>query len=92
MFQTQKQLKKRIADLEQQLRESEKTEAINVLIKKTGLPKCESRVCRGCVHAAIEHIYDNYILLGCTKDLDCKDYAPKETVMIGSITGGQRWI
>ena len=70
-FETRKQLKERIRQLERRI---ETIHRENGIIREANLPKCESELCRACIHC--KTVYNNSWepIVGCTKHLDCKDF------------------
>ena len=82
MFETRKQLLKRIAELEEELQlERHKT-------KKTGfidaakLPPCESAACINCEHIVIYKTMNGGIYpLGCGKNVSCKDFKQNQVCL-----------
>lgn len=76
--------KAKIAALENELKQREMVERINVYIKKADIPKCESRICRACAYAAKEVTpWGEVVVLGCIKDLECKCFTPEtKTVLL----------
>lgn len=83
MYQTRKQLKHKIDELESELASIKQVEAENAFIKKMGLPKCESRICRGCAYASKEVTpWGKVVFQGCTKDLECKDFIPETKIVL----------
>lgn len=72
-YQTKRQLRERIRDLEYELK---KTERLNGVIEGANLPKCESEMCRGCIYCHIAYGIDGTII-GCTKRMVCADYQPR---------------
>lgn len=92
MFQTKRALKRRIIELEADLSKQQRVEQINAIVKKYDLPKCESRICRGCAYASKELTpWGQVILQGCRKDLECKDFIPETKIVFVSLesTGGR---
>lgn len=79
---SKKELKRRISDLEQELQRLKQIEQINTFIKKYDLPKCESRICRGCAFASKEVMpWGQIVVQGCTKDLACKNFVPETQIV-----------
>lgn len=57
-------------------REKERT----VLLDQSPLPKCESLACVSCANAVFQKSPSGgWVLLGCGKDRQCKDYKPLPT-------------
>lgn len=75
MFQTRKQLKQRIAQLEKEVAHHQKRTA---LVEAADLPKCESVACYNCKYCTWLYHPGNgaSYLLGCGKDIACKDFQP----------------
>lgn len=83
MFRSKKALRRENDNLREQVRQLERIEIINTMIKKYDLQKCESRICRACVYAAKEVTpWGQTVLQGCTKDLDCKSFVPETKTVI----------
>ena len=75
---TKKDLQRQIRELEEAIRIYEQKAYATATINELGLPKCESELCHGCMHAVFaEPIFGHAfpILLGCSKDIACKDFA-----------------
>lgn len=75
MFKSKKALLQEIKQLKGRIAKLEELEFKSAVIEEANLPKCESRVCFLCAHAAIssDH-FGNQFLVGCTKELKCKDF------------------
>ncbi len=74
MYQTRKQLKERIRQLEESL-ENEKS--VNVLSNSCGLGKCEGIICTICEHAVFTPSGFNGLkprLIGCDLTVSCPNY------------------
>lgn len=73
MFQTRKQLKQRISQLEKEVAHHKKRTA---LVETADLPKCESVACYNCKYCTWLYHPGNgaSYLLGCGKDIACKDF------------------
>lgn len=70
MFETRKQLLKRIDDLEQEL------------YNAAALPPCESLACINCEHIVIHKTIDGGVYpLGCGKNIACKDFKQKHEIL-----------
>lgn len=74
---SRKQLLARIEELECENRRLQNIERINTVIKENNLPKCESELCKTCMHCACINIAPDYkVIVGCRKDIDCNSYTP----------------
>lgn len=69
MFQSRKQLKERIYELESELKERE---WISAFLDKTPLPKCKSLSCAGCEHVIYQRYHGRLFVCGCGKDIACQ--------------------
>lgn len=78
MFQTMKQLKQRIAQLEKEVAHHKKRSA---LVETADLPKCESVACYNCKYCTWLYHPGNgaSYLLGCGKDIACRDFQPTDS-------------
>lgn len=76
MFKTRKQLKKRILDLEKELKVAKHHNLRSALVEKADLPKCKSVACYNCKYVTFLYHPENgaMYLLGCGKDLTCNDF------------------
>lgn len=75
MFETRKQLKLKISELEILL---QKEQAINDLVEKSGLGKCKGIMCKSCEHSVyINSEYGTPRLIGCDLTVSCPDYKKK---------------
>lgn len=86
MYQTKKQLRLKVAALQGEVTQLKRIEKRSALIESADLPKCENKICRICAYAAFEYpqYSSNGILLGCAKHLTCKDFLPKEKIILAS--------
>lgn len=72
MFETKKTLRKRIANLNAQIEELERSVS---LPDNSGLAKCKGTLCKGCAHAVwITNQYCLPIIIGCDAETSCKDF------------------
>lgn len=71
MFQTKKQLKKRIAELEERIHAEQHHTRRSALIDEADLPKCKSTACYNCKYVSFAYHPGNgaMYLLGCGRDL-----------------------
>lgn len=75
---SRKQLLERIEELERELCDLKAVERLNTVIKEHNLPKCESNLCRSCIHCALYEWYPgHHAIIGCRRDIDCSSYKPK---------------
>lgn len=57
-----------------------RVEERTALLDKNPLPKCESLACVSCAHAVFQMTpTGGWVLMGCGKDRQCKDYQPLPT-------------
>lgn len=80
MFQTKGKLKKRIAELEAQLKELRHHTLRSALVEKADLPKCKSPACYSCKHIVyvLNPTGGGLYLIGCGKALACSGFQAKE--------------
>ena len=91
MLETKKSLRRHIVELENELEAKRQVERINVFVKKADLPKCESRICRGCAYAAKEITpWGQIVFQGCTKDLECKCFIPETKIVL--LPNSTQWL
>lgn len=77
MFQTKKDLLKRISYLESVVKDYENA---NDLKKEAGLSSCNWVICQGCDHAIfVEGCFGVMNLAGCDLTASCKDYKRRTT-------------
>lgn len=78
MFQTQKKLMRRIAELEGELAAERRKTRESAIISKAALPKCKGLYCYQCAYAVFKTagLDDWAILLGCGKHAECEDFTP----------------
>lgn len=72
-FETKRDLRDKIEDLEFEIRELKKKEKLR---QDMSLEKCGSRLCFACGHAVFARQDKNYMpfLAGCAKGVKCKDF------------------
>lgn len=72
MFETKRRLKKRILDLEIELRNERE---INKLAEESGLAKCKGIICKACNHAVwIEGPFGQERIIGCDISTNCENF------------------
>lgn len=78
MFETKRTLRKRIEQFEREIEVLRGKQFVSAVIEEKALPKCESMACAGCQKAVFYRDAWNYTekLIGCGKDIFCKDYLP----------------
>lgn len=78
MFRSKKELEKKIAELKSELFIEKDKNRQSALIQKEALPKCKGLYCFHCIYAIYKHdrYGDGYLLLGCGKDAECKNFTP----------------
>ena len=82
MFETRRQLKAKIFELEKELLEERK---INDLISKSGLAKCAGLMCKSCEHGVYINNGCGYPrLVGCDITVNCPDY---KKIPVNSLPG-----
>ncbi len=78
MFETKKLLKKKITDLEKELRDAKDQKYISAFIDSSDLPKCKSLACIGCEHMIFHEYHCHLFPVGCGKNRECPDFQPTE--------------
>lgn len=78
MYQTKKQLKDRVLELEAKLSSIEKIKRDNTIIETAELPKCKGLYCYQCAYAVFKPAGFGFstLLLGCGKDAPCEAFTP----------------
>lgn len=71
MYESKKQLRRRIEDLKEQLARAENEIDI---VEKSGLAKCKGIMCRGCEHAVFIRYFEMDRLIGCDLTTSCENY------------------
>lgn len=75
MFQTRRQLKERISELETTLAHEIK---MNAIPEKMGLAKCKGMICNACEHAVfVDDWYESKRLIGCDTQTCCSEFKKK---------------
>ena len=75
MFQTKRNLRAKIAELERELEKERHHDRRSALVHSVNLPKCQSLACVGCAFAVFQKgSGDEIFLLGCGKELKCNDF------------------
>lgn len=79
MYQTRKQLKDKIADLEARLRAERRHSAF---LDAADLPPCKNLSCVNCEHIVIyKTLTGGLYPLGCGKNIDCQDFIQKQDIL-----------
>ncbi len=78
---TKKEWQRRCQQLVREVERMSNIKRINGVIENANLPKCESELCRYCVHCRLVDESDRQFsaIIGCSKHLDCKDFTPLPT-------------
>ncbi len=79
MYQTRRQLKDKIADLEASLRAEKRHSAF---LDAATLPPCKNLSCVNCEHIVIyKTLTGGLYPLGCGKNIDCSDFIHRKDIL-----------
>lgn len=80
-FKSKRELRRENASLRAELRSMKR---IADAVRNTMLPKCESTLCRSCANAVWDtgDLFTGPVLLGCRKDIQCRDFMPQTTIVL----------